>query len=142
MLTFKDWLYTHKFSDLELEILKNIELDSIDSFINELGVVDFNKRRTNGLLIGTLEHFFLNKNDFYGTYEWGLIMNVWIDQLNIRLDFTIIVDNLSYKEKTTYKLTIYPFNLKLEPIEFTGFSFDFIRKAFNIWVNSPVNKND
>lgn len=28
MLTFKDWLYTHKFSNLELEILKNIELDT------------------------------------------------------------------------------------------------------------------
>lgn len=51
------------------------------------------------------------------------------------LDFNITVDNLSYKEKTTYKLTIYPFNSKLEPIEFTGFSFDFIRKAFNVWVN-------
>ena len=25
MLTFKDWIYTHKFSDLELEILKNID---------------------------------------------------------------------------------------------------------------------
>lgn len=33
MLTFKDWLYTHKFSNLELEILKNIELDSIDLII-------------------------------------------------------------------------------------------------------------
>lgn len=60
---------------------------------------------------------------------------MYIESLKIMLDFNITVDNLSYKEKTTYKLTIYPFNLKLDPIEFTGFSFDFIRKAFNIWVN-------
>ena len=137
MLTFKDWLYTHKFSDLELEILKNIELDGIDSFINELGAVDFNKRRPNGLLMGTLEHLFLKKNDFYGTYKWGLTINVWIDQLNIRLQFSIVVTNLLYREEeeTAYELKIHSTNLKLEPIEFTGFSFDFIRKAFNVWLN-------
>ena len=138
MLTFKDWIYDHTFSDLELEILKKIELDSIDSFINELGVVDFNKRRQNGLLIGTLEHFFLKKNDFNGTYKWVLIMNVQIDQLNIRLHFSIVVTNLFYKGETVYELKIHSTNSKFEPIEFTGFSFDFIRKAFNIW----VNKND
>lgn len=136
MLTFKDWIYTHKFSDLELEILKNIELDSIDSFINELGGPDFEILATNSLSVATERHTFLNK--FNDTYQWNLVIDVRIESLKIMLDFNITVDNLSYKEKTTYKLTIYPFNSKLDPIEFTGFSFDFIRKAFNIW----VNKND
>lgn len=134
MLTFKDWIYTHKFSDLELEILKNIELDSIDSFINELGGPDFKILDTNSLSAAIVRHTFLNK--FNDTYQWNLVIDVYIKSLKIMLDFNITVDNLSYKEKTTYKLTIYPFNSKLEPIEFTGFSFDFIRKAFNIWVNS------
>lgn len=133
MLTFKDWLYTHKFSDLELEILKNIELDSIDSFINELGGHDFEIFDANLLSAAIVRHTFLNK--FNDTYQWNLVIDVWIGSLKIMLDFNITVDNLSYKEKTTYKLTIYPFNSKLEPIEFTGFSFDFIRKAFNVWVN-------
>lgn len=133
MLTFKDWLYTHKFSDLELEILKNIELDSIDSFINELGGPDFEILDANSLSAAIVHHTFLNK--FNDTYQWNLVIDVRIESLKIMLDFNITVDNLSYKEKTTYKLTIYPFNSKLEPIEFTGFSFDFIRKAFNIWVN-------
>lgn len=133
MLTFKDWLYTHKFSDLELEILKNIELDSIDSFINELGGPDFEILDANSLSAAIERHTFLNK--FNDIYQWNLVIDVRIESLKIMLDFNITVDNLSYKEKTTYKLTIYPFNLKLEPIEFTGFSFDFIRKAFNIWVN-------
>lgn len=133
MLTFKDWIYTHKFSDLELEILKNIELDSIDSFINELGGHDFEIFDANLLSAAIVRHTFLNK--FNGTYQWNLVIDVWIGSLKIMLDFNITVDNLSYKEKTTYKLTIYPFNSKLEPIEFTGFSFDFIRKAFNVWVN-------
>lgn len=136
MLTFKDWLYTHKFSDLELEILKNIELDSIDSFINELGGPDFEILDANSLSTAIERHTFLNK--FNDTYQWNLVIDVRIESLEIMLDFNITVDNLSYKEKTTYKLTIYPFNSKLEPIEFTGFSFDFIRKALNIW----VNKND
>lgn len=133
MLTFKDWIYTHKFSDLELEILKNIELDSIDSFINELGGHDFEIFDANLLSAAIVRHTFLNK--FNDTYQWNLVIDVWIGSLKIMLDFNITVDNLSYKEKTTYKLTIYPFNSKLEPIEFTGFSFDFIRKAFNVWVN-------
>lgn len=136
MLTFKDWIYTHKFSDLELEILKNIELDSIDSFINELGGPDFKILDANSLSAAIVRHTFLNK--FNDTYQWNLVIDVYIKSLKIMLDFNITVDNLSYKEKTTYKLTIYPFNSKLEPIEFTGFSFDFIRKAFNVW----VNKND
>ena len=136
MLTFKDWLYTHKFSDLELEILKNIELDSIDSFINELGGPDFEILDANSLSAMIVRHTFLNK--FNDTYQWNLVIDVYIKSLKIMLDFNITVDNLSYKEKTTYKLTLYPFNSKLDPIEFTGFSFDFIRKAFNVW----VNKND
>lgn len=136
MLTFKDWIYTHKFSDLELEILKKIELDSIDSFINELGGPDFKILDANSLSAAIVRHTFLNK--FNDTYQWNLVVDVYIKSLKIMLDFNITVDNLSYKEKTTYKLTIYPFNSKLEPIEFTGFSFDFIRKAFNVW----VNKND
>lgn len=136
MLTFKDWIYTHKFSDLELEILKNIELDSIDSFINELGGHDFEIFDANLLSAAIVRHTFLNK--FNDTYQWNLVIDVCIESLKIMLDFNITVNKLSYKEKTTYKLTIYPFNSKLEPIEFTGFSFDFIRKAFNVW----VNKND
>lgn len=74
MLTFKDWIYTHKFSDLELEILKNIELDSIDSFINELGGHDFEIFDANLLSAAIVRHTFLNK--FNDTYQWNLVIDV------------------------------------------------------------------
>lgn len=92
MLTFKDWIYTHKFSDLELEILKNIELDSIDSFINELGGHDFEIFDANLLSAAIVCHTFLNK--FNDTYQWNLVIDVWIGSLKIMLDFNITVSRI------------------------------------------------